>query len=47
MTQLLLPLHECAIEPLHATANFTVDESLYFVVESAALTETSCLCVQF
>jgi hypothetical protein len=65
VTQLVLPLHECVVEPLqdaaesateplHSVADPTAAEStiepLLSVVEpaatSAALTETSCLCVQ-
>jgi hypothetical protein len=48
VTQLVLPLHEVAIEPLHAAAETAADlvaEPLY-VVAGASSTETSCLCVQ-
>jgi hypothetical protein len=55
VTQLVLPFHECAIEPLHTAAdpataeplNSTIVESATEPLYSAAApTKTSCLCVQ-
>jgi hypothetical protein len=43
MTQLVLPLHECAVDP--AAVEFAT-EPLHSAIVGAAPTETSCLCVQ-
>jgi hypothetical protein len=53
MTQLVLPLHECAAEPLQdateSIANLAPAEPLHVVADptaaGATLTETYCLCV--
>jgi hypothetical protein len=49
--QLVLPLHECATEPLHSAADPAATESAVETLHSAteptaAATETSCLCVR-
>jgi hypothetical protein len=54
MTQLVLSLHEAAVEPLHSAvdpaATESVAEPLHAAVDPAAVgaapTKTSCLCVQ-
>jgi hypothetical protein len=55
VTQLVLPFHECAIEPLHTAAdpataeplNSTIAESATEPLYSAAApTKASCLCVR-
>jgi hypothetical protein len=58
MTQLVLPLHECAVEPLQDATESVADpvaaesatEPLHSATDPAgsgvALTETSCLCIR-
>jgi hypothetical protein len=48
VTQLVLPLHEDAAEPLEATVadSATIEPAADPVATGAASTKTSCLCVQ-
>jgi hypothetical protein len=50
VTQLVLHLHECAAEPLNATAEAATDPTaagpLHSATASPAPTEASCLCVR-